>query len=84
MVYCQVTPQYLVGNKPGVLFLDELPEYWRDVLEALRRPMEDGFVTVTRVNAQCTYPSRFVLVCSMNVPFTKSIQANGSYNAKVA
>ncbi len=50
----------------GCLYMDELPEYRRDVLEALRQPMEDGFVTITRVNAQCTYPSRFILIASMN------------------
>lgn len=50
----------------GVLFMDELPEYRRDVLEVLRQPMEDGVVTVTRVGAQMTYPSQFMLVCSMN------------------
>ena len=40
------------------MFLDELPEYRRDVLEAMRQPMEDGFVTITRANAQSTYPSQ--------------------------
>ena len=50
----------------GVMYMDELPMFRRDVLEALRQPMEDGFVTITRVNARCTYPSRFMLICSMN------------------
>ena len=50
----------------GVLFLDELPEFPRTVLEALRQPMEDGVVRVARVGAQCEYPARFSLVCAMN------------------
>lgn len=50
----------------GVLFMDELPEFSRNALEALRQPLEDGVVSVTRVQSQAQYQSSFMLVASMN------------------
>lgn len=50
----------------GVLFLDELPEFSRSALEALRQPLEDGVVSVTRVRNQAEYQSSFMMVASMN------------------
>jgi len=50
----------------GVLFLDELPEFQRATLESLRQPLEDGYVTVTRINGQNRYQSHCMLVAGMN------------------
>lgn len=50
----------------GVLFLDELPEFDRNVLEVLRQPLEEGWVTVSRLGGSCRYPARSLLLAAMN------------------
>jgi magnesium chelatase family protein len=50
----------------GVLFLDELPEFKKNVLEVMRQPMEDGYVTISRAAMSLTYPANFLLAAAMN------------------
>ena len=50
----------------GVLFLDELPEFSRDVIEVMRQPLEDKKITVSRVYASYTFPADFMLIAAIN------------------
>ena len=50
----------------GVLFLDELPEFKKNALEALRQPLEDGTITITRSSVTASFPAKFMLVAAMN------------------
>lgn len=59
-------PGEVTVSHHGILFLDELPEFNRNVLEALRQPMEDHYVTIARASKSLRFPSKFMLVCAMN------------------
>ena len=61
-----IRPGEITLASQGVLYLDELTEFRRDALEALRQPLEEGRITVVRVRATATFPARFALVASMN------------------
>ncbi len=62
----RMSPGEVTKADQGVLVCDELPEFARDVLEALRQPLEDGSVSVVRVGRAVTFPARFTLVAAMN------------------
>jgi magnesium chelatase family protein len=62
----RMSPGEVTLANDGVLFLDELPEFDRATLEALRQPLEDGYVAIARVGRAAVFPSRFQLIAAMN------------------
>lgn len=79
----------------GVLFLDELPEFPRNVLETLRQPLETGDITISRANNHVTYPAKFQLIAAMNpspcgylghpsIPCTSTPKQIQSYRSKIS
>lgn len=62
----QIKPGEITMSHRGVLFLDELPEFPRSLLEALRQPLENGQITISRAVGSLNYPARFILIAAMN------------------